>query len=431
METNERGQVGVVVAILMVSLFVSVIVLVQVYYVPNWMKDREASHMDTVANQFSQIKASIDIESMAQRDMSLINSITLGSKELPFFVSARAFGSLNILSTANSDFQVGISGNGLPATSMSRDVTANQTIEHVRSLSSFDLQLDIGNVNDGDRFNATAGGAALSVLVTDTDTGGYWQIELTVSNISGSTVYDQSIAWIPQGVNADNYSVNLLSDDYKFSTHVLPYLSSPYDMTFNSSNFNGGSFAIRGSRYAGAMTGIMQPGAMGTIQYTSENAYFVDQTYIYEGGAVILNQPQGQAVISAPGITASNVTGPEGTRHVYDLTVVDVTGGAGKNSVSGYGTYSIKTNYSSKQTDAAVASNLTVTINTNYPSAWARYMEGMLNRSRITNFEVEGNQTTKLVTVTLNGPQTGDSHDIKLTVTKIHIRAQVGPGWVS
>ncbi len=430
MGKNERGQVGVVVAILMVSLFVAVIVLVQVYYVPNWMRDREATHMDTVANQFSQIKASIDIEAMAQRDMSLINSITLGSKELPFFVSARAFGSLNVLSTANSDFAVGISGSGLPATSMSRDVTANQTIQHVRSLSSFDLQLDMANMSDGERFNATAGGATLSVLVTGTN--GYWQIDLTVSNASEPAVYDQSIAWIPQGVTAGTYSVNLLSDDYKFSTHVLPYISSPYNMSFTfDPSTAAGTFAVSGSRYAGDMTGIMQPDSMGTIEYTSENAYFVDQTYVYEGGAVVLSQSAGQAVISAPGITASNVTGPNGARHVYDLTVVDVAGAAGKNSVSGYGTYSIKTNYSSTRADAAIASNLTVTINTNYPAAWARYMEGMLNRSGITNFEVEGNQSESRVTVTLHGPQTNGSYDIKLTVRKINIRAQVGPGWIS
>ncbi|MGC9307867.1 MAG: hypothetical protein ACP5FL_03725, partial [Thermoplasmatota archaeon] len=100
--------------------------------------------------------------------------------------------------------------------------------------------------------------------------------------------------------------------------------------------------------------------SMGTIEYSSENAYFVDQTYIYEGGAVILNQSQGQAVISAPSLSIQNVTESGNPVHVCSLTLVDVYGLTGKTSVSGYGTYSIKTNYSSMQEDSANSSTLTI-----------------------------------------------------------------------
>ncbi|RLF42083.1 MAG: hypothetical protein DRN17_08130, partial [Thermoplasmata archaeon] len=62
MNRNENAQVGVIVAIMMVSLLVAVLVIVQVYYVPNWMKDKESNHMDTVANQFSNLKFSIDLQ---------------------------------------------------------------------------------------------------------------------------------------------------------------------------------------------------------------------------------------------------------------------------------------------------------------------------------------------------------------------------------
>lgn len=428
MGKNERGQVGVVVAILMVSLFVAVIILVQVYYVPNWMKDREAEHMDTVANQFSQIKASIDIETMAQRDISLINSVTLGSKELPFFVSARAFGSLNILSTASSNFEVAISGSGLPATSMSENGRTMGNITDVRSLSSFDLELD-GSQAAGNYFNASMGSAYVNVTVSSHTTG-YLQLNLRAGNISQTAVYDQPIAWIP---DTSEYTVNLLSDDYKFSTRILPYLSAPFDIDFNCQG--GGAFSARGSQYDGDMEDedITTPKAMGTIEYSSENAYFVDQTYIYEGGAVILNQSQGQAVISAPSLSIQNVTEGGNPVHVCSLTLVDVYGLTGKTSVSGYGTYSIKTNYSSMQEDSAIASTLTINITTNYVTAWERYMETMLNRSGITNFTVEGNRSQNYVAITLTGPgpQTDDSYDIKLTVTKVTITAQVGPGWVS
>jgi len=424
MGKNERGQVGVVVAILMVSLFVAVIVLVQVYYVPNWMKDREAEHMDTVANQFSQIKTSIDIETMAQRDVSLINSITLGSKEMPFFVSARAFGSLNILSTANSDFQVAVSGTGLPANSMSDVEKTDGNLTQVHVLTAFDLELTGSQLSHGSYFNATTGDAWLNVSISSFSTD-FWQVRLRVANMSAPPVYDQPIAWIPKNAS---YAVNLLDDGYRFSTRIKPYLTAPFDISFDCTA--GGTFVVSGSRYSSGSS-IASTIRMGTIRYSSENAYFVDQTYVYEGGAVILNQSQGQAVISAPGITANNVTGPGGARHICDLTVVDVSGAAGKDSVSGYGTYSIRTNYSSMQEDASIASSITITITTNYVMAWERYMESMLNRSGITNYVVDGNRSENRVTVTLNGPQADDTYDIRFTVTRIHIKAQVGPGWVS
>ena len=432
MGKNERGQVGVVVAILMVSLFVAVIVLVQVYYVPNWMKDREAEHMDTVANQFSQIKASIDIETMAQRDMSLINSITLGSKELPFFVSARAFGSLNILSTSNSEFAVSIEGTGRPSTSILdiQRTDPSDNISYARSLSSFDLRLDMANVNSGDYwFNATAKDTTLSVLVTDTS--GYWQIELTVSNASG-TVYDQPITWIPNSFNTGVYSINLLNDDYKFSTLVLPYLSTPFNMTFNCSDATAGAFTLSGSQYNGSMGTKKIP--MGTIEYASENAYFVDQTYVYEGGAVILNQSQGQSVISAPSFSLQNVTADSGYMHLVSLGMVDITGLAGKTSVSGYGTYSIKTNYSSMDENEYIASTIYINITTSHAAAWQRYMNSTLSRSGIDPDSFNVSTTGNMVAVELygpSGPSANGDYDVKLSTMHTNIMAQVGPGWVS
>ncbi len=426
MEKNERGQVGVVVAILMVSLFVAVIVLVQVYYVPNWMKDREAEHMDTVANQFSQIKASIDIETMAQRDMSLINSITLGSKELPFFVSARAFGSLSILSTANSGFQVDIAGDGLSSTGMSNVEKTGGNLTNVRSLSSFDLQLHGSNLYSGDYFNASTGTAYVNVTVSSFSAD-FWQLDLRVSNLSAVPVYKQPVAWIPKNAS---YIVNLLDDGYRFSTRILPFLSTPFTMSFDSSNTNGGAFVMTGSRYdpGGSIGRTIR---MGTIEYSSENAYFVDQTYVYEGGAVILTQSQGQAVISAPALSIQNDTTGGDPTHMVSLGMVDVTGLAGKTSVSGYGTYSIKTNYSSMQEQEYIASNITITIATKHVAAWYRYLNNTLTRANLGASSYTLTNTSSAVALTLHGPAADDSYDIDFTTTRTNIMAQVGPGWVS
>ena len=69
---NNKGQVGIVVAILVISLMVAVLVIIQTYYVPQWMKEREAEHMDVVANQFASLKYSMDLQAMEKSSTPLI-----------------------------------------------------------------------------------------------------------------------------------------------------------------------------------------------------------------------------------------------------------------------------------------------------------------------------------------------------------------------
>jgi hypothetical protein len=97
LQESEEGVAGIVVALLLIGLIVSAFGFVQAVYVPQWMEEKEAEHMDTVLNQFSQLKFSIDTLSVLSKKYSSISSpIALGSKEMPFFSSARAYGSLKI-----------------------------------------------------------------------------------------------------------------------------------------------------------------------------------------------------------------------------------------------------------------------------------------------------------------------------------------------
>ena len=98
---SNNGVVGIVVAVLLIGLMVSVVSLLQMVYVPKWMEQREAEHMDVVDAQFSQLKFAIDTQSSTgQFNIPIATSITLGSKELPYLMSIRAFGQLEILSDA-------------------------------------------------------------------------------------------------------------------------------------------------------------------------------------------------------------------------------------------------------------------------------------------------------------------------------------------
>jgi len=72
-EAGVASTVGTIMALLVFLTFISLIVN---QYVPAWMKDSEASHMNTALGQFGGIKGSIDLQMLAaeaaQRDIGVM-----------------------------------------------------------------------------------------------------------------------------------------------------------------------------------------------------------------------------------------------------------------------------------------------------------------------------------------------------------------------
>jgi hypothetical protein len=97
-KTTDSALVGIVSAILIVGLIVAVISIIQVVYVPIIMEQREAEHMDMVAKEFSSLTSVIDDQAAnGRKGIPIPTFVTLGNKELPFLVSSKAFGTLEIL----------------------------------------------------------------------------------------------------------------------------------------------------------------------------------------------------------------------------------------------------------------------------------------------------------------------------------------------
>jgi len=95
---STHGVVGIVVAVLLIGLLVSVISIIQAAYIPKWMEEKEADHIEKVLVQFSELKLAIDTHTInRENNTPIATSITLGSKEFPFLMSTRAYGSLEII----------------------------------------------------------------------------------------------------------------------------------------------------------------------------------------------------------------------------------------------------------------------------------------------------------------------------------------------
>jgi hypothetical protein len=118
-----------------------------------------------------------------------------------------------------------------------------------------------------------------------------------------------------------------------------------------------------------------------SITFTSHNTNFVDQSYIYEAGALILNQGNNSVLLGRPSILV--------TEYGKNLTIsfINVSLGAGAdNFASGRGTYIIYSQVIENNKHYTLKQNVTdITIKTNYPDAWCDAFNVTLLHSNITN----------------------------------------------
>jgi hypothetical protein len=96
--TKDEAVAGIVVAVMIVGLVLAVISIIQTIYIPKWMESREAEHMGVVSDQFAQLKFAVDSQIALKENTPISSSITLGSRELGFFMSNKAFGRLALIS---------------------------------------------------------------------------------------------------------------------------------------------------------------------------------------------------------------------------------------------------------------------------------------------------------------------------------------------
>jgi hypothetical protein len=118
---NKSGVAGVIEALLLVGLVAVILSIIQLSYIPQIMVQREAEHMDEVSNQFSYLKSMIDIQTITQSSAPMFSMITLGSRELPYFVTARALGQLNIIEDEDSKITWSGESYSIPLTSIKYD----------------------------------------------------------------------------------------------------------------------------------------------------------------------------------------------------------------------------------------------------------------------------------------------------------------------
>lgn len=126
------------------------------------------------------------------------------------------------------------------------------------------------------------------------------------------------------------------------------------------------------------------------IKYSSRNLHFVDQSYVYEAGSLILSQYPSSILYGKPSFFVSEFG------KNLSFTFVNISGITGRTSVSGYGNYPVYLNVISPRNQYTEINNVTnITIVTNYADAWYIALNSSLLQS-ISGFEYEGDGVTNI-----------------------------------
>ena len=95
-QKQDEAVVGIVEAVLIIGLLVIVFSILQTVYVPEWMENIEADHLNEVGSQFIDLKHTTDLQLLTENGLTVTSPIILGSEKLPYLLSQRALSLIHI-----------------------------------------------------------------------------------------------------------------------------------------------------------------------------------------------------------------------------------------------------------------------------------------------------------------------------------------------
>ncbi len=158
--------------------------------------------------------------------------------------------------------------------------------------------------------------------------------------------------------------------------------------------------------------------SLGTIKFSSENSYFVDQSFIYEAGAIILSQSGGNILNGRPSFFVSNFTN-------ISFNIVNISSIRGKENAGGYGTYSLYTEYNNS-TSYSIKNLTYINITTSYNNSWYTFFNDPSVNNSLPDFDINiSTLDDKFCLISVKFKNT--LPDLMLKVSEISV--QVAPGW--
>ena len=160
---------------------------------------------------------------------------------------------------------------------------------------------------------------------------------------------------------------------------------------------------------------------LGSISYSSNNNYYIDQMFEYENGALFIVQDERSLMKLSPAITVSKL---DATNISMVVSAIDIAGDEKTISSNTIEEVYLKSETSSVLfSSSALFSDVSLVVSTDYPTAWARYFNATAKRADLVygsdySTTVDGMNVTFMLTG-------GVGEDIQLHVQKVTVDAWV------
>jgi hypothetical protein len=118
----------------------------------------------------------------------------------------------------------------------------------------------------------------------------------------------------------------------------------------------------------------------GSLELWCPNRYFVEQRIVYENGAVILNQTDGEFIIAGPQFLVKNLGTTGAPNRVLQITQVSLQGSSVTIGGTGSKGVSAKLQFADTKTyQSSAGSVFTLNFTSNHGKAWERFFNSTLN----------------------------------------------------
>lgn len=374
---NDEAVSTVVAAILILAVLTTFISTINAFYIPSLGTDMEVSHIQEVRDSFVEIASKATSGSSSEKIQ-----LPLGSDGLPLSFTPSSSGSLTV-DPRSGWINISMENVAIPETRFD----GFYPIQNVTSVST--LYLISNGSSTGAPYVVTLDGQN-TIEVTRSSQS------MNVDSMFNENHFLQQVA--TPNTDGRYFTFDLLNPVFGFSD-ALESFPKPFTLTLEE-----GSFFVEYEKlppYTYAETAYPHyydeqiNVTTGNLRYRSSNNFWIDQDYIFENGAVILQQSTSNEslVRSKPFITLDKDK---------QLLIIEIftLNNSRSDSMSGNGvsTINLQVERGEEKVYPSV-DNTTIQIASEYPDAWQKFLSELGTNATINNGTVMASFENKTVKI--------------------------------
>lgn len=450
---DQHGVSSVIGAILITAIVFSMVVTVRVSFVPVWEKNSEGVYLVGAEKQLAVIKAEHDRQLDNSSAATVVNPITLAQERVGIFSSggpsqhAIEFNASGHATTLQSNKILILSNNGTSIAGLNPEwipIGGAETIVDVGALQNLRIRITpmtIDFAQENQSVNLTVTDVNGDLLGWFSVTG-YLQPSEYVITYATYQAPAIRIAEFYEGLHRQtefpNYYIDvldsvLLFDDilasgdgpYRLELTHTPEIDAEYTIAYAEQTAGGsvlvGSAGVTRSPYLATYNS-------GSLVFHGQTSHHVDQTFVLENGALIVEQTDGAAFKIQPSLFVSTTSG---IVHVQ-LTIPSLAGEA--SFLSGVSNAKIRSEVLSRSVISAMVPRLEYTVSTHYPELWQTFFIETLDDAGLSSAGASGSRqyetsrtsnTATFIVYGLNTAVLSEAYDMSLSITQGRILLSV------